>query len=70
MATSMTRFVISTFVAFLLCAQAFARERAAATGSRTQVVISAFKWINGVLAGIGVVIPAFSFFTLFAPPFF
>jgi len=32
--------------------------------------ISAFKWINGILAGIGVAIPAFSFFTLFAPPFF
>jgi len=32
--------------------------------------ISAFKWVNGILTGIGVAIPAFSFFTLFAPPFF
>lgn len=32
--------------------------------------ISSFKWINGILTGIGVTIPAFSFFTLYSPPFF
>jgi hypothetical protein len=32
--------------------------------------LSSFKWINGILTGVGVTIPAFSFFTLYAPPFF
>jgi hypothetical protein len=32
--------------------------------------ISSFKWINGIFTGIGVAIPAFSFFTLYAPPLF
>jgi hypothetical protein len=30
--------------------------------------LSAFRWINGILTGIGIAIPAFSFFTLYAPP--
>lgn len=37
---------------------------------RVKRYLSSFKWINGIFTGIGVVIPAFSFFTLFAPPFF
>lgn len=39
-------------------------------GTPVERYISAFKWINGILTGIGVAIPAFSFFTLFAPPLF
>lgn len=31
---------------------------------------SAFKWIKGVCAGVGVTIPAFSFFKHYAPPLF
>lgn len=30
--------------------------------------LSAFRWINGILTGIGIAVPAFSFFTLYAPP--
>jgi len=32
--------------------------------------VSAFKWIKGICAGVGVAIPAFSFFTHYAPPLF
>jgi hypothetical protein len=31
---------------------------------------SAFKWIKGICAGVGVTIQAFSFFTHYAPPLF
>src|SRR5262245_17410630 len=31
---------------------------------------SAFKWIKGMCAGVGVAIPAFSFFKHYAPPLF
>jgi len=32
--------------------------------------LSAFRSINGILAGIGVLVPAFSIFTIYSPPFF
>jgi heme/copper-type cytochrome/quinol oxidase subunit 2 len=32
--------------------------------------ISSFKWIHGISAIIGISVPALSFFTLYAPPFF
>jgi hypothetical protein len=32
--------------------------------------ISAFRWIKGVCAGVGVAIPAFSFYNHYAPPLF
>jgi hypothetical protein len=35
-----------------------------------QSYLSSFKWITGILTGAGVAIPALSFFTLYAPPFF
>jgi hypothetical protein len=38
--------------------------------ARVTKYASAFKWINGVCAGVGVIIPAFSFFEHYAPPLF
>jgi len=32
--------------------------------------LSSFNWITGLLTGVGIAVPALSFFTLYYPPFF